>query len=57
MPKPREHGSRRGAWAHRKHKERLCVPCAVAEAAWMQQWRLRGRCAAGLGWPLEARRG
>ena len=54
---PREHGSRRGYNEHRRRGEYPCTPCAVALATYTQAYRQRGRCAKGLGWPLEARRG
>jgi hypothetical protein len=57
---PREHGTMRGFNQHRYHFEQPCDACnAVRRAARQgQQYRQRnkGRCAPGLGWPLEARR-
>ena len=60
MPKPRmprEHGTERG---YRQHNEDGTIPgngCLVAHTRFVTDRRKRGKCAPGLGWPLEARRG
>lgn len=57
---PREHGTMRGVRQHRTYGEQLCGACApvrrAAKQAQQYRQRNRGKCAPGLGWPLEARR-
>lgn len=58
---PREHGTMRGFKQHTYYFEQPCDACAAVRRAakQAQQYRQRntGRCAPGLGWPLEPRRG
>ena len=54
---PREHGTNRGYHQHNRRGEVPCGPCLAAHSARELQARRGGRCAAGLGWPLEVRRG
>lgn len=57
---PREHGTMRGWRQHKYRREQPCDSCgAVRRAAKQaQQYRQRnkGRCAPGLGWPMEEAR-
>jgi hypothetical protein len=48
------HGTRNGFQAHKNRGERpvRCTPCNEANNAWFQEYRQRGKCAPGLGWPL-----
>lgn len=59
-PLPREHGTMRGWAQHGYRHEKPCVPCAAVRRAARQvpqrNSRGKGKCARGLGWPLEARR-
>jgi hypothetical protein len=41
---------------HLNRKEPSCEPCLTAANAYRTDWRLRGKCAPGLGWPLTLRR-
>ena len=59
MPKPRlprEHGTERGYRQHAADRTIAGRGCLVAHSAHVQRQRDQGRCAPGLGWPLEARR-
>lgn len=57
---PREHGTMRGWHQHRYRREQPCDACAAVRRAVKQpqqyRQRNRGKCAPGLGWPLEVRR-
>ncbi len=60
MPKPRnprEHGTERGYQQHLKAREVPGKGCLTAHARAQEKREQRGKCAKGLGWPLEARRG
>jgi hypothetical protein len=54
---PREHGTERGYRQHVTDRTVPCNGCLNGHGAAEQKRRARGRCAPGLGWPLEARRG
>ena len=59
-PAPRPdhaHGTRSGFITHKNRGTDPCGPCAHADAVYKQEYRLRGKCAPGLGWPLEVPRG
>ena len=56
-PYAREHGTARGYDQHQTRGEVPCGACLNGNAVDVQKRRNRGRCARGLGWPLEARRG
>lgn len=51
-PVPITHGTYKGFQLHALRDERPCTPCYVANAAYHQRYRQRGKCASGLGWPL-----
>ena len=54
---PREHGTERG---YQQHGTDRTVPgngCLTAHRYFVTARKQRGRCAAGLGWPLVVRRG
>jgi hypothetical protein len=54
-PKPSgqsAHGSHGGFVMHQKYKTPPCEPCRQANIRWAGDYRRRGRCAPGLGWPL-----
>lgn len=56
-PGERVHGT---AWGYRQHVRYREVPCGWcnrANADTARAQRNKGRCAPGLGWPLEASRG
>lgn len=46
------HGTYSGSVLHQVLRIPRCTPCKRAAAAYMADYRKRGRCAAGLGWPL-----
>jgi hypothetical protein len=56
--KPREHGTMRGFHQHRYRHETPCDACNAVRRAVKQtqqrRQRNKGKCAAGLGWPMEA---
>ena len=52
-----ETGTARGFRWHMAQKNTPCRPCLVAVSVRAKHQRDQGRCAKGLGWPLEARRG
>jgi hypothetical protein len=54
---PREHGTERGYRQQHAEGEVPTTANLVAHSAYVQKRRNRGRCAPGLGWPLEASRG
>jgi hypothetical protein len=63
-PKPTgqaSHGSRGGFVMHQQDKTPACEPCRQANIRWTRAYKKRGKCEAGLGWPLlpasEASRG
>ena len=37
---------------HRRAGEAVCRPCLKARADYMAEYRKKGKCAPGLGWPL-----
>ena len=47
------HGSYAGAMRHQFLGIPRCRPCRKAAADYKRGWRVRGKCAHGLGWPLE----
>jgi len=53
-PDEEEHGTYAALQAHRARKEKPCTPCKRAAAVYMKAYRKRGRCAPGLGWPLQS---
>lgn len=55
-PQPIKHGSRSGFITHKNRGEEPCTPCRQADDRYKRDYRARGKCAPGLGWPLEARR-
>ena len=52
--RPQEHGTVRGYQQHRYAKTIACLPCCAAWTAQGKRRRDKGKCARGLGWPLEA---
>jgi hypothetical protein len=61
MPKGRKagpiaHGTEGGYQRHSKDGTVPCTICLMAHARRSETGRRRGKCAPGLGWPLEARR-
>jgi hypothetical protein len=54
-PRPINHGTRGGYLTHKNRDELACIPCAEANRVYIRKHRQRGKCAPGLGWPLEAR--
>jgi hypothetical protein len=50
------HGTRGGFIQHKQRGTPPCVPCSHADAVWKVEYRARGKCAPGLGWPLEVAR-
>ena len=61
MARPRaedhKHGTRGGYIQHLQRGTDPCPWCTRAANDWRRAQRQRGKCAAGLGWPLEASRG
>lgn len=62
MPRPRKgqpapgqqtHGTSAGFVMHQQRGTPPCGPCRHARNAWRRENRLRGKCAPGLGWPLQ----
>jgi hypothetical protein len=53
-PRADEHGSDKGYHQHVRDKTLPCPGCLNAHAATATRNRDRGRCARGLGWPLES---
>jgi hypothetical protein len=51
--RPVEHGTVRGYHQHGYTKTTPCRACCAAWSAYGKRQRDRGRCAKGLGWPLE----
>jgi hypothetical protein len=49
-------GTYSGMRWHLNRKQPVCGPCAHAASAWQADYRVRGKCAKGLGWPLTLRR-
>jgi hypothetical protein len=58
MPRPatgqQTHGTEGGYQMHMQFKTPPCFPCRHALNVARAEQRQRGRCAKGLGWPLEA---
>jgi hypothetical protein len=46
------HGTRSGFILHYQRGTDPCIPCRHADNVWKQEYRQRGKCAPGLGWPL-----
>jgi hypothetical protein len=46
------HGFYAGAMRHQLLGIPKCRPCKKAAADYQREWRKRGKCAPGLGWPL-----
>jgi hypothetical protein len=55
--KPINHGTYGGYQTHVKRRDVPCDACCRALADYRRRYRNVRRCAPGLGWPLEARRG
>lgn len=51
-PGPVSHGTRSGFITHKQRGEKPCGPCGHADNVYKQEYRARGKCAPGLGWPL-----
>lgn len=51
-PRPIRHGTHGGYNTHRNRDEKPCGACRAAERAYQNKFDQRGKCAAGLGWPL-----
>lgn len=51
-PQPVRHGTDSGYQAHVKRGQLACGACLAAHSYKEFRHRQRGRCAAGLGWPL-----
>lgn len=49
-------GTRSGAAWHRNRGQPVCDPCMQGEKIYHSEWRDRGKCAPGLGWPLSLKR-
>jgi hypothetical protein len=50
---PMEHGTVRGYLQHRSAKTIACRICCLAWSADGKKRRDKGKCAKGLGWPLD----
>lgn len=46
------HGSHSGSVMHAIFRIPRCTPCKRAAARYMAEYRKRGRCVEGLGWPM-----
>jgi hypothetical protein len=47
-----EHGTYAGYNQHKFYRSEPCDACRRANVSYRRQWRQRGRCVPGLGWPL-----
>lgn len=47
------HGTDSGYKLHLKRRQLACAPCLHAHAVYHAERNKRGKCARGLGWPLE----
>lgn len=56
-PRTEGHGTVRAYQQHIRDRSVACRACLAAWRASHKQWRDKGKCAKGLGWPLEVPRG